>query len=160
MSLTKKILCICIISILVLFISGCSEDKVVKVTFKEKVLCAAELVENHVSFSASSVIVDIPPNAAITDIYAFIFEGADDIRRGEIAISSDNFITYDFLYYFDKDPAATTASYETSFIHPICVGPDGVQVQLTAIGVGGPVNAGLVLNVAYCPDYCEVSPCD
>lgn len=144
----KKILCILLLVTLIFLMVSCCCGS-------EKVLCAAEIVENHVSFSDDNVIVDLPPNAAITKIYAYIIESnMEPFNRGEIAISSDGFVTFEFLFYFDKDITTSSASYETTFVQPVLVGPEGAQVKLTAIGNSGGAIAGLILNVAYCPDYC------
>lgn len=125
---------------------------------EEKVLCGAESVVGSDSDSQIAT-VDVPANAGITKIYVSMTQKAgagDSIDGGTIVITNIAQTTTSFLYSFSKDPNQRTGNYETTFIQPLCVGPDGASVSINALqGTFGQIADRIQVTVVYCPDYCE-----
>lgn len=113
-----------------------------------KVLCPA-ISSVEVESNDTSLILQIPPNAAITKIYASVTDHEGEKRRGNIQINTASGRV--FTQSFVVDPANIVSTYETTLVQPLCVGEEEATALLSASAVA----EILEFTIVYCPNYCE-----
>lgn len=125
----------------------------IAVDLKEKVLCPAKSMASN-NNSLSQLTLNIPPNVAITKIYASVRQSAGNpIDNANLFIQESGTI---FFVAINKDPNASVGYYETTFVQPLCIGSDGAILVIESLTGNSPVNAqALRLTVVYCSDYCD-----
>lgn len=126
----------------------------IAVDLKEKILCPAKSMASN-NNSLSQLTLNIPPNVAITKIYASVRQSAGNPIDNANLFMQDSSGTI-FFIAISKDPNASVGYYETTFIQPLCIGPDGAILIIDSLTGSSFVNAqALRLTVVYCSDYCD-----
>lgn len=157
----KNLLCIitCLLFIfLVAFIGMCliqTNQSSVTVDLQPKVFCAAlSLVKSEPL--KSELTLEIPPNIGITKIYVSIKQNPDESINNAFFAIVDNETNEDiFTIFINQNPSDIVGQYETTLLHPLCVGPNGAELILRSLNGNIPrVVASLDVTVIYCPDYC------
>jgi len=147
------ILSILIIILGAFLISCCNKDKVVRVSLEDEILCSTFSVTTAVSDSALAS-VSVPPNSCITKIRATFRTDDPDPDWAHLLITSIEQGVGQRIFETDfaKKPDEVVGVYETDFVHPLCVGPEGGSVSM---GTAFAVPADLTISVVYCPQSTE-----
>ncbi|NLN63909.1 MAG: hypothetical protein GX144_00580 [Clostridiaceae bacterium] len=154
-----------IISLLVAILTGviilaavisCKTCDDLTVNLEPKVFCASE-TEADFDIDTDQFIVAIPPNAAITKIYVSVRRPPADmtINNATILISENVTVNTLFVLNFNIDENDMVGSYETTLLHPLCIGPNGANIRVISLSDNTPVISDFIaITVVYCADYC------
>lgn len=141
---------IILIIILVAVLTGTrKKNKVVNVRLEDEILCNTFSVTTT---AEDFINVTLPPNSCITKIRAtFRVDGvAPDPNWVHLVVFSTEGGVGQRIFEtdFDRAPDRVIGAYETDFIHPLCLGPEGGFVS-AATELALP--ADLTISVVYCP---------
>lgn len=154
---TKRVVIILSILFFILAVAliGCGRDKVVKVSLQDEILCNTSSVTTTAD-DANLISVSLPANSSITKIRAtFRVDGvAPDPDWAHLLITSNEQGIGERIFETDFaiDPGVTVGVYETDFIHPLFLGPEGGSVFM---GTAFAIPADLSIAVVYCPGETE-----
>jgi hypothetical protein len=127
------------------------------VSLDPKVFCASETVAD-IDSDTDQLSIDIPPNAAITKIYVSVRRQPSDTALNNVTIAINENVTLDLLFitHFNVDEDDMIGSYESTLLHPLCVGPNGATIRVTSLDDNYFVTASdrIAITIVYCPDYC------
>lgn len=104
--------------------------------------------------ATGTALVDIPPNACVTKIYATFRPGVEINTFADVLIlpNAVNAPAIFFQTFFENNPGR--GAFETTLVQPLCVGPDGAIGRVTA-----EVQTTVVsITVIYCPNCCAPVP--
>lgn len=100
--------------------------------------------------TGGSALVNIPPNACITKIYASFRPGVDINTFADVLILPNGPDATSILFqtFFESSP--NHGSFETTLVQPLCVGPEGAVAR-----VDGEISTTIVsITVIYCLECC------
>lgn len=127
------------------------------VDLQPRVFCASETVAD-IDSDTDQLSIDIPPNAAITKIYVSVRRQPSDTALNNVTIAINENVTLDLLFisHFNVDEDDMIGSYESTLLHPLCVGPNGATIRVTSLDDNYFVTISnrISITVVYCPDYC------
>ncbi|NLG36658.1 MAG: hypothetical protein GX549_01490 [Clostridiales bacterium] len=122
---------------------------------QDRAFCPADSVTSELPDSVLTS-VNLPPNACITKIRASVTtsEAAPGFDFVSVTVFSIVEGVGQRIYVTDypKDPDISVAAFETDFIYPLRIGPEGGFIFLTN---KGSFRAYQELTVVYCPDCVE-----
>lgn len=127
------------------------------VDLQPRVFCASE-TRADIDGDTEQLSIDIPPNAAITKIYASVRRQPSDTALNNVTIAINENVTLDLLFItnFNVDEDDMIGSYESTLLHPLCVGPNGATIRVTSLDDNYflTISDRIAATVVYCPDYC------
>lgn len=118
-------------------------------------LCIARSAASIEIVDGGTITVPVPANACITKIYAS-GQAAGDTRLLYIEIEVVNFGPAFFSHRARADSDGQFATFETTFVQPLCVGNIDSAVRAGFVRLG-PQFEG-TLTVVYCENCCEPEP--
>lgn len=137
------------IVILAAILIGLSLNRVVRVRLQDEILCTTNSV-TATNLSSTLISVNIPANSRITKIRATFLPPNDDVDWAHILVTSIEGGVGQRIFEtdFPRDPNLAVGVFETDFIHPLDVGPEGGDVF---IATENAIPADLTIAVVYCP---------
>jgi hypothetical protein len=151
--ITAVLFIIFIIISLAAMMGGCRKRKVVKVDLQNDIFCLTDSM-TVTAPNSSLTSVTIPPNSAITKIRASVRSTNANLDFGAILVTKivGGVGERIFETEFPKDPNVSVGIYETDFLHPLYVGPEGGNIF---VATGLAIPADMQLSVVYCPNSTE-----